>query len=98
MNANGSGQCRADASGLKPNHARSGNYIRLTDNYVKWKLQATETSNRDWALFRLRIGILGNCARVKWGCVMIRRLCSADISGPRYGEIVFAAPLIKLFK
>lgn len=50
MNANGSGQCRRISTEPKPNHARSRNYIRLTDNCVKWKLQATETSNRDWAI------------------------------------------------
>ena len=52
MNAIGSGQyrCRRVATGAKPNHARSRNYIRLTDNCVKWKLQGTEASNRDWTI------------------------------------------------
>jgi len=64
MNANGSGQCRRVSTGPKPNHTRSRNYIWLTDNCVKWKLQATETSNRDWFIVSIA-GILDNCARLR---------------------------------
>lgn len=63
MNANSGGQYRADTSlQPKPNHARSRNYIRLTDNCVKWKLQARKLAIAIGPLFRLRTGILGNCS------------------------------------
>lgn len=53
-------------------------------------------------LFRLRIGILGNCAHRSRECEVRMRHDSpfmvADISVPRGGEIVFASLSIKLFK
>jgi len=59
----------------KPNHARSRNYIRLRDNCVKWKLHATETSNRDW--FHCF-----NCVQAFWITALARKQ-----RGPMYHEL-----------